>query len=633
MNYAQIGLFILFVISVLSCGAGCYSILDKNSRSFMNRSIFLGEVLLIGSIFLVGEMLILSLLGWYRPFFLWGIVIINYAFLLNKNVRKNIATFILRWFKVSPATISFIILLLIFIYRNCYFMVDVDSISTYLFTQKLWLSRGSSIFGGIANDIRIFVPHFDAVPSGLGISIFGQETLFPQLINLFWRLIVLLLVFGYTSYRFNKYYGLAATMLVLFNDHFFYSGVNQWVLINGALIAFLFAGSYNLWESRRQNNHFRFTLALIFLSQLMANKYQMVYVLFFMFVSGVLMQHKPLNRIKEVYYNKKFLVAILVSLFIMSLWYIKNILATADPVFPIFADKLHIFNWTSNAVGVFVKIFGGIKPSQFIKYMNFLFIWPGINAAKYVIIVISLLPLILGIAIARFKINLDTILELCFWLGLSVLTIMGICLFCHQDPRFYRFPLGILSFSAVFSIHFVLKCCFNIRKKIILGIVILLLSLPGYKIIYQQGGYFRRPTLKENMDVLFNRIHMDYAINKHYPQIPVILKGLNENKEKVSLSAWDAGTGFNLPAFLLPERPIVSLWATTIIKWDSYNKEESIINDLKEYGLKWVMSVRNDKLTFIPIEEYAREAVKYERFPKKIFWDYGFPAELANIVY
>jgi len=181
--------------------------------------------------------------------------------------------------------------------------------------------------------------------------------------------------------------------------------------------------------------------------------------------------------------------------------------------------------------------------------------------------------------------------------------------------------------------YHVLKYCFNIRKEVFLTGVIMLLALQGFKIIYQAGGNFQRPTIKENADVLLNKVHMDYAIKKHYPQIPVILEGLKQNEEKVKRAAWDAGGGVNLPFFLLIDRPMVSLWLTTIIKWDSYNDERLIINDLKQHDIEWIMRVKDGKLFFMPIKDYAREVVNCERYPKRIYYDYGFPPELAVISY
>lgn len=43
------------------------------------------------------------------------------------------------------------------------------------------------------------------------------------------------------------------------------------------------------------------------------------------------------------------------------------------------------------------------------------------------------------------------------------------------------------------------------------------------------------------------------------------------------------------------------------------------------------MRVKDDQLVFLPIEDYAQEAVQYERYPRKIFYNYGFPQELAEV--
>ena len=592
MNQAQIGLFILYAFSVLSCGIGTYVFLDKNKQTFINRSIFLGESLLLGSIFLVGQLLLLSLIGLYKMPYLWGVVVLNYTLLFNKNTRNQFFELFTKKISFNIPTIIFIILVAILIFRNCYFLIDVDSQTTYLFTQRFWLLNGTSIAGNITTESRIFVPQFDFVPASLGISIFRQETFFPELVNLLWRLIVLLLVFGYTSYRFNKYYGLATAMFVIFNDHFFYSGVNHWVLINGAVIAFLFASAYNLWESRRQDSSFRFLLALIFLSQLPANKYQMAYVSIFIFMFGISIQPSPIRKIKEILFNKKRIFVLLLAVIIMSFWYLKNYLVTGDPVFPILAGRFHAFNWTADQEHTFIKVFGGLNPLKFFKYISYLFIWPGVNPAKFTIATISLLPLIFVKTIINSKIDKDLFFELSFWLGLSILAIMGICLSCHQDPRYYRYPIGILSFTAVLSLHYILKYCFNIKKPILISGIILLAAMPGYNIMYQTEGYFIRPTFKENIDVLFNRIHTDYAIKKHYPEIEKIIKVFEENKEKIDASAWDEGSfNYNMPQFLLPIRPVVSMWFSTTIKWDSYSSKKLIIKDLKSHGILWIMQL------------------------------------------
>lgn len=636
MNQAQFGLFIVYVFSVLSAGLGVYGFLARDKEQIINRFVYLGEALLLGSIFAVGELLILSLLGLYRAPLLWAAVLVNFAFLLNKDNREDFYLLIAKKINIEPALIIFIGLILIFIFRNCYFLVDIDSHTTYLFTQKLWLSSRTSLIGDIGKDIMIFFPQFDTISYSLGIGLFGQETLFPQLINLFWRLIVLLLVFGYTSYRFNRYYGLAAVMLVLWNDHFFYSGVNRWVLINGAIIGFLFAAAYNFWESKVQDSPFRFILALVFISQLMANKYQIAYVAILLLMLGILIQDKPFGMVRSALAARRYLTVLIIALIFASLWYVKNAIITGVPTFPILAGKFRAFNWTPEREYAFIKAFGGLKLSLFFKYMNYLFIWPGINAAKYVILVVSLLPIFIFWVFSKGRADKSVIMEISFWLSASILLIMGTCIASHWDPRYYRYSIGVLSFAVIFSLHFVLSYVINIKNQIVLAAIILLISLrggnnEGFKIIFDNGGFFKRPSPADNINVILNRIHTKDVINNYYPQIPMILNDIMKNNEKFNKAAWNMGSAVNFPAFLLPIRPMLSLWRTTIVRWDSFGNKYALANDLRKYGIEWVMTAKDDKLLFVSPEDYGVEAEKYDLHPQKLYFDYDFPPELSRI--
>ncbi len=634
MNKLQIGLFLVYVISVFFSGVGLYGILDRGGKTVMKRSIYIGESLLLGGIFLVGELLILSLLGLYTAPYLWAVVILNYLYLFKKTTREGLTKFIRMKTPIDLPLIGFILLLLVFIYRNCYFMVDVDSLVSYLFTQKVWLASGTSLVGDASYNSTLFAPQFDTLPSALGISLFAQETLFPQFINLFWRIIVLVLVFGYTSYRFNRYYGLAAAVFVALNDHFFFSGINRWVLINGAVIAFMFAAVYNFWEARQQNSAFRFMLALIFLFQMLANKMQVIYIFIFFLIMGFVIQRDIIKKIKEILFNKRWLLLALISLFFVFLWYFKNFLVTGNLIFPILAGKLKTFGFTPEQGHVFYKVASGISPTLFLKYMSYLFIWPGINAAKMVIVTISFLPLFLFLIYARNKEDKSQLTELFFWLGLCILAVMGTSLACHWEPRYHRYPIAIMAFTAVASIHF-MSNAIGIRNKFIIGIVMLLLAFKGsfnegYKVILDSGGFFVRPSFKENADVLLDKIHTDYAVQKVCPEIGNISNSLMENAGKVGNSAWDV-MSFNYPLFLLPVRPLVSLWHSTTVKWDSYESIDMVIGDLKKHGIDWIVQMKDGRFMFVPSEAYAQEAVKFNKRPTKKFATYDLPPELCNI--
>ncbi|MDD5069926.1 MAG: hypothetical protein PHV17_04275 [Candidatus Omnitrophica bacterium] len=630
MNQLQLILFVFYFFSLFLGGMSIYSFINR-SHIRLNRALCIGESLLLGSILVIGELFSLSFFGLYKNPYLWGMVCLNYVVIFNKNSRKLIKDIFISRQGFDVPSVGFIILILILIFRNLYFLIDVDSLSTYLFTQRLWVEHASSFVGQATHDMRIFVPQFDAVPYSLGISVFGQETLFPHLINLSWRIISALLVFGYTKYRLNSYYALAASAFIVFNDHFFYSGANQWVVVNAAVIALIFAAVYNFWEAKSKNSTTHLVLALIFTSQLLANKYYLIFTFIILFVFGLIIQYKPLNKIKEILKDKNYIFPLGLAFSLMILWYLKNYIVTGDFVYPLLSGRLGVFDWTLEQQGVLAQLIGSMKPLKLIKYISFLFIWPGVIPAKYVLVCIFSLPLVFLKYIYKKEFVKEEISELCFWVGASILILCGLCFAAWQDPRAYRFPIGVFSFTSVLFLRFSIKTMLNIKKEIIPVIIIIVLSFQGCGIIYKSGVIDRRPTIRENIDVALNKIHMDYIIEKHHSEIPDILDIISENKDKIDSSAWF--TELNTSAFLLPDRPRISLFCTTTttVKWDSYAREDLIIDDLREKGIEWVMMFKDKVLVFVPIKQAAEDIVKFDRFPKKTMFDYGFPEELTLI--
>jgi len=635
MNFIQFGLFIIYAFSLLVVGLRVYWLIAPAQETPLNYYVHLGELLLLGSIVLVGEMLLLSLIGFYKSPFLWGAVAANLSFLMLKSIRLHLIYLIQRLRYAGIAGFCFILLTSTMVFRNCYFLIDVDSLSTYLYAQKMWLEKGSSLVGGVGTDFRAFLPHFDGVPYALGLSVFPQETLFPELVTVLWRVIVLLLVFGYTLYRFNAFYAFAALAFVLFNDHFFYSGANQWVIINAALIAFIFASALNFLESRRRGRTLHLVMALIFLSQFISNKYQMLFATGLMCVIGGFVQPQKMRSIVEIVKSKRWVFSILIAWGVMSLWLVKNLLTTGDPVYPILAGNLEVLGWTKEKWSVLHAIAGGIDIDLVFKYFNYLFIWPGVAAAKYVAVILSIVPFIFLVGFLRSNIPKESIIELCFWLSLAASLVIGISLFCHQDPRYYRYPIAIMSFTTILCIDFIFRYCLLLDRAGIISCVLLIVSCmggsnEGIKVVWDQGGAFLRPTIVDNINVILNKMHTDDAIKKHHPEIPSIRREVAENKDRANRAAWDiGGRGGSFPAFLLPIRPAVSLWHTNLIQWNSYQNEDSIVLDLEQRSIESIMRINDDGvLRFLPLREYAKEAVAYDRKPKNFLYTYNFPYEL-----
>lgn len=639
MNYLQLLLFGLYSLSVLLCGLFIYQILDNNYSQRLNKTTLLGEVLLLGSIFVIGQLLFLSVLHLYKAPYLWGCIVINYAAIFNRNVRKGLQLIFSERIRIDLPVVIFFLILLIWIFRNYFPLIESDSVSLYLFIQKLWVSKGTSLFGGPLNDGRIFNPNFNCVPYSLGISVFPNETLFPQFINIFWRFIALVLVFGYTSYRFNRWLGLAAAMFVLFEMHFFYSGAALCLVVNGAIVALFFATIYNFWESRSKDSTFRFLLAIIFASQVMANKYQMAYVLIFTLILCLFMQQKLAMTLKEIINNRRWLAVFLFSCLISGFWIIRNLIITGDPVFPIFAGKLGIFNWTPEKDFVSGKWLAvHLSPTIFLKYMTYMFIWPGITALKCVIVTVLALPFILGFLSLKSRLEEKISLELFFWLSIIIVSVFGIFLAGWTDIKFYRYAAGVFAFGAVFSLYYIFTQFLRIKNQFILCGCILLLAFmggrnEGWGLILRQGQPWHFTTFRENLDTIRNKIHSDYAlVNWHSWCSPQKLSELlANNKEKLARTAWDFDSfGHVLPVFFFQDLPVVSVWVNSAVRWDHYSDPVLIVKNLKDNSIDWVITLGPK---FETAEEYARKAVLIDRYPKETYFNFDFPDELSRVKY
>ena len=635
MNYIQFLLFVIYVSSALCAGSYiCWRIGYPADR--MNRWVYLGEALLLGSIWIYGQMMILSLVGLYLAKFLWAAVFLNFLVLFVSAHRDYLLTWL--WRRINVTLIKPVVLILIgiFVFRNLYFLVDVDSHSTYLFTQKLWLSAATSLVGDAGTPILIFGPQFDALPYGLGLAVFPDELLFPELIVVFWRLIVLLLVFGYTTYRFTEAYGLAAIMMVLFNEHFFYSGANSWVIINSAVIALCFAAAYNFWESNRKQDRLSFVMALVFIVHLMSNKYQIVFVFFGLLGLGLAIQKNRGDCFRAVLENRRWATVFAWSIMIALLWYLKNWIVTGLPTFPALAGTFNAFGWTPERQAVFLRIQGPLPLAKTLKYLTFFFVWPGVVPAKYVIVMILIWPLVLLLSSLRHQVDNRSVQEVSYWLVVCLVAIIGTCLAFWQDPRYYRYPIALMAFTAVFGIDHIARNAFGIRFSAAIGAVLILLASPGYGIMWQQKGEFSYPTIADNLAVLSNRLSTAQVMQQRYPNSLLALQESLTHPIELQRAAWDTDMGESgkaLSSFLLPLRPQVGLWYTNVIRWQSYPDASLSAGDLAGFGIDWIFRIRDSKFHMVTSSEYALEAEKFNRFPNHTTWDYGFPSELVNVEY
>ncbi len=615
-----------------TAGVGIFAILDKRDKLMQQRSLFLGEVLLLGNVLIVGEMVTFSFTHLYHGLNLWLLVSLNLLFLFLPKTRAYLKFFFNKFFTFGPGSIIFVVFLALFTFRNCFPLMDNDSHSTYLWMPKLWVQHGTSIFKDVI-DVRAHFPHLESVPYALGMVLFGQDTLFQSLINLMWRWIALLLVFGYVSYRFNTFYGLAAALFVMLNDHFFYSGINYSVLLNGAVIAFIFGAVYNFWESRVHGDPFRFMLAIIFLSQVFATKGLLVFVVVFLMGFMLLFQKDLLRQTREILSRKNWLIPIMVAVYFTLFWLIRNYCVTGLATFPLMAGKFYIHGWTPESDRVRWAAMGGLKFPMALKYLTYLFIWPGVNAAKIVIVTIIFLPLIMLWTTIKNRFDKEAFLELCFWLGVSLLIVIGIVMTGHQDPRYYRYGIGVFAFAAVYAVRFILLYGLKVKYAWAAAGMLLLMSLAPMKIIFRQGTGDHFPSFVENGAVLLDKLHTEDVMDKFYPRNAVALKSYHEHWDKAATAAWSVTPPVLTSNFMLPERPHVGFWYSPMVRWDSYSSEALIAQDIRNQGIDWIMDAGTGAETairFLTPEAYAKEAIKFDRYPKHTFFQYELPEELKT---
>lgn len=632
-NYSQFVLFFIFCASIFVAGVAAYYFLDRDGRerAVFNRALILGETLLLGSIVIVGALFSLSFVGLYRAPFLWLVIAAGFLPLFFAGVRQDIVRICRCSFFRSPSALVFIALFLVMFFRNCYFMVDVDATTNYLYTAKVWLERGTSLIREPGLNYHVYFPQFDVVPYALGLSLFMDEPLFPELVVVFWRLIPLLLMYGYASHRLGKWYGLAGVMFILFNEHFFYSGANRYVILNPMIIAFYFAAAYNLWESRHGRGAFRLMLGLIFAAHVITNKYQALYGCALLMFAAVFVQEELGRKIKAIFSNKRWVTFSALSLFFVALWFIKNIITTGDPVFPILAGRFHVPGWTLQADESFLHGLGGLNVMKILKYLNYLFISQGIVPSKLVALMLTFLPLVILIALKkRNPPDRDEMLELCFWLVLSVLMLIGVTKGSHWDSRYYRFPIGIFTWAAMFGIYFVFRYNLGITRKWVAGGCLFVFALTGVRIVKAEDGPFFYPNIKENIGVIMNRIHMADIMPKQYPNVKNLQQAIADNPDKMESVAYYVRAMSNFPLYFVPTRPIVGVYRTNVIGWDSYDSEELVVKDLVDNGIKWVVAFDGTNAEFLSPQEFAEIAVQENRFPKEYYHADFFPDELRK---
>jgi len=98
-------------------------------------------------------------------------------------------------------------------------------------------------------------------------------------------------------------------------------------------------------------------------------------------------------------------------------------------------------------------------------------------------------------------------------------------------------------------------------------------------------------------------------------------------------AAWEYYQDPPFSLFLATHKPVLSLFYSSIVRWDSYEDPKLIEKDIRNYGIEHIITIRDGKVVALTPENYAAEEAKRDRLPQIVAYDYGFPMELKYTNY
>jgi hypothetical protein len=268
-----------------------------------------------------------------------------------------------------------------------------------------------------------------------------------------------------------------------------------------------------------------------------------------------------------------------------------------------------------------------------LKYVSFLFIWPGVDPLKWLFLIVLFLPgILLVLLLMRKDLSVDSLLEWLYWLNTAFFVIVGIFFVVYVDVRAYRYGIALAVFAVIFSFDFILGKILSVRYYFLLKVIVLSLALLRIGIVFDQRGTYERPSFRDNWRVISNQLHFQDIVGRYYPKNLLVMQRLPKYINPRN-AAWDTGQVMNSrigSAFLLPVFPELDFWNTSIINWDSYDSRDLVLKDLIDFGLKYYMYFEDNKLRIDPIEDYVKRAMNFYSNPSPVLINYGFPDELMR---
>jgi hypothetical protein len=356
--------FIYAFISIFCCfGYGSILVEKYFSEFTYSKKIVLSLVLGFGFVSLL--IFFLGIIGLiYFDVFL--VLVILGVFFGVLNCLKNIKNFVLPKFNF----IQFLFLVVL-LYSTCVNLLGALTPETFFDSQFYLL--------GLPNIWKLqhkisFIPYIFASLYPFNINMFYllnlvlSNDISAKIIHWFCGIISVVLIYIFVKEYFSKTTALVACLI-------FYTvptvmAVSWKTAIELGISMFELAGIFCLIEYFSKEDKKYLFLSSIFWGFALGSKY-LVLLEFFSILLTFFVYNLIVNKKKLSLFLKDFVVFIFLSGLVASVWYIRNVILTGNPVFPFFAHKIGFVK--PRIVG---NIFSDPPPPKFSFKNYFLFLWP-----------------------------------------------------------------------------------------------------------------------------------------------------------------------------------------------------------------------------------------------------------------
>ncbi|MBF0532869.1 MAG: hypothetical protein HQL23_07230 [Candidatus Omnitrophica bacterium] len=457
--------FLLTMIGVLGIGLWLVTTIRQTNEinsnhqySIENYYLILGVSWFIGYLAYESFLSFLALVHLFRPINLLAIIHLLAGFGLF-GFWKIWPHFKRHLFLSSQNSFQNMLLLPILgfvFFWNCYPTFVVDDLTSYFYAIQLMLEKGGFFYSQYS-DARLSLPMGENLLYAIGFSLQNKSFLFPQLIMGVSKVMFVLTVYGAVEMFTGGVWPLLASAFIASEEHFIFSGVNRFVVLNIPLmfaVFMMFWGLFAAAQFRRKDYLIWSWLAIFFAlnCKYVSLLYLFVYFIFFIVLFGN--DQFILNRQRRIFFSLPTTLTLGLIGVVTMFQYLWRLLATGSPLFPMPLGIFKPYFYDPFAIEIGRAWHFSLNVGTAIKNVTAFMVWPGILPLK-ILPIVGIIVAILSFS-PKWKINQKFLFGI-YCLFLSIILVVVQEIYVVFEMRYYRFGLGLAAFSATV----LLSCIFD----------------------------------------------------------------------------------------------------------------------------------------------------------------------------